>query len=117
MWAGAAADRLINEFRIAFRTLRRTPRFSIAAIACMAIGVVIERKRRLAPLGVCWPPVNDTGRELVMSVAKDVGADPDRIANDTLGWISTPVYLGADTLDCYVLEAAREVAAVGFSGH
>src|SRR5207253_2430890 len=39
MWRGARFHRAADEFRIALRTLRRTPRFSVAAMLCIALGI------------------------------------------------------------------------------
>lgn len=39
MWRGARLRQLLDEFRIACRTLRRTPRFAVASTICIALGV------------------------------------------------------------------------------
>ena len=61
--------------------------------------VVEERHRRLAPLGLVLRAVLDRRRDLVVTVAEDVGLDLDHVAHHPLDRMAATVELRLDALD------------------
>src|SRR5206468_3429381 len=64
-----------------------------------AIAVEVKQKRHRGPTGVARPLINRSRGEQIVTFLEDVGADPDRVADDALHRVAPAIQLRSHAFD------------------